>query len=349
MKENLQAFSRAMERKKMKRQSYGTHVLSILAFAVVVAAAPLLAEGIHAPIAMFNDTNTQPEDPSTLTLPSFSSTIGSARTPISGVNGASTANDAWLSYESTEPVLSVGPMVDNKSDNQIFIDAQEDADPVAAQLEQYFPIAKDSKYKYRIDFPNTVGVPYLPWFEYPDGLFCASIVCGTGQWQKGTIEIELTLNESTIDAADKAIVAVSTTDLFSKFYFYRTDLFDIKFRRTLADGKLDVDLLATLPIGEPRWRVARALVSLTTESVAQPMFITVPAGGFEDCVRSVVAINGDGISIPSGRYEIESFLAPNVGLIKTIGKGVSGQVLYTLELIEFSRPNHRHRLIRRDP
>jgi hypothetical protein len=226
--------------------------------------------------------------------------------------------------------------------------AQEDAVEVSAQLEQYFPIAKNTAYKYRIDFPNTVACPYLPWFEYPDGLFCTSLTCGTGQWPAGTIELELTLKESTVDPAGTAIVAVSTTNLFSRFYFYRSDLFDIKFRRRLADGKLDVDLLATLPIGDPGWRIGLAFTRLTTESLAQGMFITVPAGGFQDCVRSVVTINGDGGYVPSGRYEIESFFAPNIGLIKTIGKSSSGLVLYTLELIEISRPTPpRHRAIRR--
>ncbi|MFQ6616193.1 MAG: hypothetical protein ACE5HZ_05425 [Fidelibacterota bacterium] len=39
--------------------------------------------------------------------------------------------------------------------------------------------------------------------------------------------------------------------------------------------------------------------------------------------------------VPYGEYPVETFLAPNVGIVKAIGKDKDGSILYTLELTEF--------------
>ena len=93
----------------------------------------------------------------------------------------------------------------------------------------------------------------------------------------------------------------------------------------MDDDDAELDLIAVLPIGDPNWIIARTLADLSSDDLSQKYNITVPAGEYENCVKSVISFGG---------YPIETYLAPNVGIIKAVGRDDSEDLIYTLELVD---------------
>jgi hypothetical protein len=205
-------------------------------------------------------------------------------------------------------------------------------------IDVYFPIAKGAKWEYRVDFPQNCNVPYSPWFEYPEGMLGTSITHGMGSWNAGQIDFEMLINDIYETSSNSSTWDISLSELGLKFYFYRTDTdaTQCRLRLTIENGNANLDLIAVLPIGDPNWVIARSLARVNSEDLNQTFDVSVPSGEYKNCVKSVVNIYGDGTYVPSGTYPIETYLAPNVGVVKAVGKDRNGTILYTLELSNFN-------------
>ena len=196
-------------------------------------------------------------------------------------------------------------------------------------LNDYFPIAKDVKWKYSVDFPQNCDIKYSPWFEYPEGLLSTTITHGNGSWDAGQISFEILVNDVYETTSSSTIWDISLNESGLKFYFYQTNAAETEcqLRLNFENEDADLDLIAVLPVGEPNWIIARHFAYLSSDDLSQKYNITVPAGEFKNCVKSVVKF---------GSCPIETYLAPNVGIVKAIGKDSDENTLYTLELTEFS-------------
>lgn len=195
------------------------------------------------------------------------------------------------------------------------------------QLENYFPIEDGASWSYKVEFPQNCEIKYNPWFEYPDGLISTSFTHGDGSWNAGTIYFEISVNEIYETTSDSKTWDILLSEVGLKFYFYQSNSAstDCRLRLTIENEDADLDLIAVLPIGDPKWIIARSLARLSSADLSEKYNVTVQAGEFEKCVKSVVTFGG---------YPIETYLAPNVGIIKAVGKDNDETVLYTLELVD---------------
>jgi len=211
-------------------------------------------------------------------------------------------------------------------------------DNTAPSIDVYFPIAKGAKWEYRVDFPQNCNVPYSPWFEYPEAMLGTSITHGMGSWNAGQIDFEMLINDIYETSSNSSTWDISLSELGLKFYFYRTDTnaTQCRLHLTIENGNANLDLIAVLPIGDPNWVIARSLARVNSEDLNQTFDVSVPSGEYKNCVKSVVNIYGDGTYVPSGTYPMEIYLAPNVGVVKAVGKDRNGTILYTLELSNFN-------------
>jgi hypothetical protein len=209
---------------------------------------------------------------------------------------------------------------------------------IKEDIDVYFPIAKGAKWEYRVDFPQNCNVPYSPWFEYPEAMLGTSITHGMGSWNAGQIDFEMLINDIYETSSNSSTWDISLSELGLKFYFYRTDTdtTQCRLRLTIENGNANLDIIAVLPIGDPNWVIARSLARVNSEDLNQTFDVSVPSGEYKNCVKSVVNIYGDGTYVPSGTYPIEIYLAPNIGVVKAVGKDRNGTILYTLELSNFN-------------
>ena len=192
-------------------------------------------------------------------------------------------------------------------------------------LNDYFPIETGAKWNYRVDFPQNCYIKYSPWFEYPEGLLSTTLTHGNGSWDEGQINFEILVNSVYETTSNSTIWDISLNESGLKFYFYQTNAAETecRLRLTVEDENADLDLIAVLPVGDPNWIIARSLTQLSSDDLSQKYTISVPAGEFKNCVKSIVSF---------GNYPIETYLAPNIGIVKAIGKDNDETILYTLEL-----------------
>jgi hypothetical protein len=265
-----------------------------------------------------------PTNPGFLSLTNFSQT-GNAATATLVIEPG---EDIKGSYNATIQVSDGKGGIDNES---FTIEVTEPS----LSLNDYFPIEKGVKCAYRVDFPNNCELPYNPWFEYPIGILGTSITNGMGSWDEGQINFEMEVNDVYETSSNSTEWNVSMSSIGEKFYFYLS-INSVRLQLETDNDGIDLNIIGEMDMDPPRWELARALARLSTEDLSQKYDISVPAGDYSNCVKSIVNIYGDGTYVPSGTYPIEIYLAPNVGIVKTIGKNKSGTVLYTLELTEFS-------------
>jgi len=206
----------------------------------------------------------------------------------------------------------------------------------SSSLNSYFPIEEGVKWTYRVDFPKNCSLPYMPWFIYPEGLISTSMTHGMGSWNEGQINFEILVNEVFEIKSDSTTWNISLSSPGNSFYFYISSFNSNRLQLIISNEKADLNIIGEMDMDPPRWQIARALARLTSEDLSEKFNISVPAGDYSNCVKSIVNINGDGTHVYSGTYPIEIYLAPNVGIAKAIGKDRDGTVLYTLELTEFS-------------
>lgn len=205
-------------------------------------------------------------------------------------------------------------------------------------LNDYFPIEEGVKWAYRVDFPNSCELPYNPWFEYPSGLLGSSITNGMGSWVEGQINFEMEVKDVYESSSNSTEWNISMSSIGEKFYFYLS-LYSVRLQLETDNDGINLNIIGEMDMDPPRWELARAFARLSTEDLSQKYNISVLAGDYSNCIKSIVNIYGDGTYVPSGTYPIEIYLAPNIGIVKAIGKNKSGTVLYTLELTEFSNLN----------
>jgi hypothetical protein len=204
----------------------------------------------------------------------------------------------------------------------------EDTAPTA--VDDYFHLAEGAKWEYRVNFSQNCNVPYSPWFEYPEGILSTSLTHGMGSWNAGQIDFEILINDIYEKSSNSSTWDISLNDLGKKFYFYGTFYDSTRLRLNIESGNAKFDLIGVMSGAPPRMRIARALARLTDEDLSQKFNISVPAGEFKNCVKTVVNV------YYNGTYPIETYLAPNVGIVKAIGKNKDDGTLYTLELSKFN-------------
>lgn len=197
-------------------------------------------------------------------------------------------------------------------------------------LTDYFPFENGTKMLFNVNFPAEAYIPYRPIIEYPDGILCASGICGSGKWEAGKIGFEMIIDDIYEKTSTSTTWNITLCVQGSKFYFYQTDQTDINYRLRLtienetAELHLIADIMDVII-------AARRLASVSSDDLSQKYNITCEAGEFKNCVKSFVNIYGDGQFVSSGTYPIETYLAPDAGIIKAIGQDKDGTVLYTLE------------------
>lgn len=222
------------------------------------------------------------------------------------------------------------------------------------KLIDYFPsVEVGTNWYYQVSFPARVKVPYRPVIVSPEKVLAASGICGTKSWNAGmiyfTIQIDA-MNQSSTNTK-KCDITISETGL--EFYYNLSGDISTELQLNIDNNTAQYDIVASLFLntnsvtgtGELSlsemldymshdYIISYRLANLAEEDLSQKYSITVPAGTFENCIKSVVNINGDGSYVPSGSYPVETYLAPDIGVVKAIGKDKDGIVLYTLELID---------------
>ena len=214
--------------------------------------------------------------------------------------------------------------------------ALEPQNETSAALEDYFPLAKGVQWEYRVNFSQKVSVPYNPWFEYPQGLLGTTFTNGMGSWDKGQIDFKIMVNDVYKEETNTITWDINLDESGQQFFFYGTFFDSLRLRLHIENETAKLDLIGVMSGSSPRWRIARALVRLSSEDLSTQYDCSVPAGDYSNCVKSTVKIYGDGNYVPSGTYPIEIYLAPQVGIVKFIGKGSDGTILYTMELTGFT-------------
>jgi hypothetical protein len=206
---------------------------------------------------------------------------------------------------------------------------------VRVPLARYFPIAKGARWKYHVVFPASARLPYYPDFEKPEGLVSADGITGMGSWDQGTVDFEILVEDVIEKSSNSSTWKALLGESANRFLFF-IELKDpsrgrhqIRLKTEKEDTSLDIKFL----IGgeaDPDMILVRTIAKLSAAGLAQKNEISVAGGHFKNCVKSVLTINTG-----QGQYPVEAFLAPDVGVVKAIGKSPQGEVLYTLELTEF--------------
>lgn len=205
--------------------------------------------------------------------------------------------------------------------------------PSTTTPDAYFPLKSGLTWKYRVTFSANVSIPYRPVIEYPEGLLASSITHGMGSWTQGTVDLDI--STTTLAESSATVLSYQTTlnQNAHKFFYYNTGNYEVQLRMKKDGDAFIYDLVEYLPPAPP-WKVARLVCKLAPDSLKTKVDITVPAGEFKACVRSTIAIVGDGNYVPSGVYPAEVYCAANKGIVKVIGKNRDGTLLYTIELIQ---------------
>ncbi|MBN2521364.1 MAG: hypothetical protein JXB17_12700 [Bacteroidales bacterium] len=225
---------------------------------------------------------------------------------------------------------------------------------IEPSLKSYFPIASGIKWNYKVNFPDKVYVPYSPVIESPENLLCASEICGTKSWDASNINFSIEVNDKKESSASSTTWDISLSDIGLEFYFDISEEATTELRIITSDSTVKFDLLASLYLNNSTitgtgelslselidyqshdYTIRYRLAYLKENTISEKYTITTPAGTYENCVKSVVKIYGVSPYL-SGSYPVETYLAPNVGIVKAIGKDSDETTLYTLELTEFS-------------
>jgi uncharacterized protein (TIGR03437 family) len=192
----------------------------------------------------------------------------------------------------------------------------------------YLPLATGMSWTYRVTFSQSVRLPYEPVFE-ATGLLCTSIHCGFRTWNAGTIEFQMTVGDAFADPAGGDSFRLSVTGQGNEFFFgNRQDRLEIRVRS--RDGADQLELVGFLA-----FRNYRPLARFQPSNLASTQTLTVPAGTFENVVRTTLTLSG-GSSLGNQTWTTEVFLAPNTGIVRAVMRDSAGAVLYTQELTAFA-------------
>lgn len=209
---------------------------------------------------------------------------------------------------------------------------------VGSAQQEFFPIAKGTKWEYRVTFPGNVRLPYLPVVEYPEGLIAASFFSGMGSWTAGQTNFEVLVGDIVEKTTTSTSWKLASNQPFLKFLFFQTDttLYTCQLRLKNDGTATDLSVVAFMNLAVPPWRLAKYVSRLSASDVIQRYPVSVPAGQYTNCASCTMRLNGDGQFVPTGTYPVETYLAPGVGIVKAVGKDPAGSTLYTLELTRFT-------------
>jgi hypothetical protein len=209
---------------------------------------------------------------------------------------------------------------------------------VGSAQQEFFPIAKGTRWEYRVTFPANVKLPYLPVVEVPVGLVAASFFSGMGSWNAGQTNFEVLVGDIAEKTSTSTSWKLASNQPFLKFLFYQTDttMFTCQLRLTSDGTTIDLASVAFVNIAIPPWRLAKYLSHLSASDVIQRFSASVPAGQYTNCALCTMRLNGDGQYVPTGSYPVDTYLAPGVGIVKAVGKDAAGATVYTLELTRFT-------------
>ncbi|MEK7407883.1 MAG: choice-of-anchor D domain-containing protein [Acidobacteriota bacterium] len=199
---------------------------------------------------------------------------------------------------------------------------------------EYFPAAARMMWDYRVDVPSGAALPYKPIFEEPQGILCASVFCGTSNWNAGQYTFRITAGSKTGSTSLGDTWQVTLTSPGGRFYF-GSDAWPMEFRVGVRSGAPQLDILAEASSGF--FRLARLLARLTPSDLAARQVLTVAGRDYQDVVRTTVTLSRDGTYLGQD-YTEEVFLAPGVGIIRAIMRDASGRTLFTQELTQFTAP-----------
>jgi len=217
--------------------------------------------------------------------------------------------------------------------------------PVAPTVERYLTLASGVRWDYQVQFPESTRLPYAPEFEVSAGLICASVLCGMGSWNAGRVDFQASVQDK-LPAGD-AVWRATLNASALRFFFYlanpvstqNNDPVEFEIRVKPSGGKQWLEVVAIIPIGTPRWRLVKGLAGLASSDLTEKQSLTVAAGEFQNVVKTTVTLRGDGQYTASGNWPTDVYLAPDVGIVKQVGKDPSGKTLYTIELTKFSITN----------
>jgi len=238
-----------------------------------------------------------------------------------------------------------------EKDNDKNIDV-ENGDPTTEipELTDYLPLENGNSWQYRVNFPDRVYVPYNPIIESPEHVIYASGICRKKSWNAGDIYFDINVNNKKISSANSTTWGISLNSTGREFYFGISGDATTELRVTTEDSTAQFDLVATSYLNNSsisgtgelslsqlmdymshNYTFRYKLAYITEDDLSNKYTVTVPGDTFENCIKSVVNIKGDGQYVSSGTYPVETYLAPNFGIVKVIGKDKDGTVLYTLE------------------
>ncbi|MGH9671628.1 MAG: hypothetical protein ACRD44_00470, partial [Bryobacteraceae bacterium] len=190
------------------------------------------------------------------------------------------------------------------------------------------PLATGMTWGYRVTFPSNVQLPYQPVFER-EGLLCTSIHCGFVNWNAGTINFQITAGARFDDPTGGDSYRLTSTGQGNEFFFgNRQDSIEMRVRDRSGARQLEI-------VGFLAFRNYRPLARLLPSDTANTQTLTVPAGTYQNVVRTIVTLNG-GASVGNNTWTTELFLAPGVGIIRAIMRDSGGRELYTMDLTSFS-------------
>jgi uncharacterized protein (TIGR03437 family) len=222
--------------------------------------------------------------------------------------------------------LDVTLNVDGKAANNVVINIGGSAPPPAGT--NYLPVAPGIAWTYRVTFGESARLPYQPTFEQ-SGLFCTSLHCGFRTWDAGMTEFQMIVGERFDDPAGGDSYRLTTTGQANEFFFANSqDRLEIRVRRRGDADQLEL-------VGFLAFRSYRPLARFQSSDLASTQTVTVPAGTYQNSVRTFLTLNG-GSSVGNETWTTEVFLAPGVGIIRAVMRDSSNKVLYTQELTSFT-------------
>ncbi len=193
----------------------------------------------------------------------------------------------------------------------------------------YTPIATGMSWRYRVQFPGPVGLPYQPIVEAPDGLLCSNVFCGTGNVPGTPLDFTIAVGEKLPASPRGEAWRVTMSDVAQDFYFNLRAPTEMRVRDISGESQLEI-------ISTPSTlRLVRPVARIRASDLANRQTVTVPAGTYTDVIRTTLTLIGNGINL-RGTFITEVFLAPGVGLIRAVMRDESGRTLFTQELTAFS-------------
>lgn len=208
------------------------------------------------------------------------------------------------------------------------------ADRPAEKGDQYFPLAVGTAWKYRLHIPKATRVYFNPYFVGALGLLGSNLTHGGRDFEA----TDATFTIKIVEKIGDRLVKVEVTQLERNVLLPSLKFQEYRMVRFHGDS-WGLGLWGVLPSknGEKPLIVGRDLAS-TPEKGSSPAEETmeVKAGKFTGVLHCRMPQNANGNYTPA--FLEESWIAPEVGVVKFVGMDAQKNVLYTIELVEHTPP-----------